>query len=36
MRCFNEEVEKSIKCTEFQLKEKGKKCLYNKHLAMKT
>jgi hypothetical protein len=36
MRRFNEEDEKSIKCTDFQLKVKGKKCLYNKHLAMKT
>lgn len=35
MRRFYEEDEKSIKCTEFQLKVKGKKSLYNKHLAMK-
>lgn len=36
MRWFNEEDEKSIKCTDFQFKVKGKTSLYNKHFAMKT
>ena len=36
MRWFNEEDDKSIKCKDSHLKAKGKKSLYNKHLAKKT